>query len=520
MIENATELFGTGILDMLEQQQQQKQVHCASLHTGSLDEPTRHRPLSATESTASSSRASSSTSGVHSESPVFSSEPDSASGRLHHHHIHHHHQAGSLSNSSISPSSGSSPSPMGDSGPTSPVQDGDSSSAPDETDCCTTLVIGKTSVKPTLQTAFCTRTSDSSLAASHQAACLGRESSSLDLDSIYSNRQMMDRYGTYMSFLNRAPKIPVQFTTSNYGGEAVIYNPRPVRRQTKEEEEGSSNINSSGDCIGGNNNSPDKSRESNNNNSIYSPIVCVDQKSLDAPAGPLNSNSTISVKPLTSTPSKTTSTNMNGLAAHQARVSQMFNGNNNNNSGLSAGQQQQLHLNHHQQQQQHQQHQHHQHLSSHQSPSHSRHSAILKRQNGFSGPEGFMSPAHSSGLFANQPQAGDDRQQQQQQQHNQQRMFYSAKSMSSLHQEQQPAGLSLQDIRYLLCNRSLLEQRNSHVISLRNHYLALQQNQQIRQQQLNSYRDKLNYQSGASPIWTRKEPTPAACVPQYIWGPF
>lgn len=161
----------------------------------------QHRPLSVTESTSSSSRASSSTSGVHSESPAFSSEVDSHNART----------------TTSSPSSVSSPS----SSASSPVQEETpSQNAPH----CPANDAAESGVQ--------TQCSSDHLDNARHFLENPTRPSLIEpkARSTYRNHHMINRYTTFMGVLNRVPKIPVQYTTSCYGGEAVIYNPRPRPR--------------------------------------------------------------------------------------------------------------------------------------------------------------------------------------------------------------------------------------------------------------------------------------------------
>lgn len=155
---------------------------------------TQRRPLSVTESTSSSSRASSSTSGVHSESPAFSSEVDS-----------HNARTTTSSPSSVSSPLSSASSPVQEETPSreapekgSPDSNGVSSqSRPDHHHMNIARRLSESLVKPSLA----------------------------QPETGHRSHHMLNRYS--MGVLNRVPKIPVQYTTSCYGGEAVIYNPRP-----------------------------------------------------------------------------------------------------------------------------------------------------------------------------------------------------------------------------------------------------------------------------------------------------
>lgn len=410
----------------------------------------RHRPLSATEST-SSSRASSSTSGVHSESPAFSSEVDSQNTRT------------NTTSSSPSPSTVSSPSSVTSSSPTSPVQcETDSHETRNEigvelaeqestvSRICPTNIdsqqtnLGDTNLNSEAHLSECQPSVRTSLLTSNN-----KINSSLDQTTNvgYQNRHLINnRYSTYMGILNRVPKIPVQLTTSNYGGEAIIYNPRPQRDSVD---------NQHAQQFGGVHLTSQTTSNLNKTTKqlvVDLPVECSNQQK----------DSVILVKPLaaiqkqpeeqqyhsisTEAQQELREQRLNDFLAHQHRhqhhplvstPSLPFLPQSNNYNNISRQQQQQHNLI----------------VSQHQQPPSLNNIGYLQQQ--------------------------------------QLPLFYSTTNLSSLQQHQH-----YQQDRYLLYHRTSLEPQRSHVMSLRDYYLSLERQNQQQQQSL--MRERLHRQQQQS----------------------
>ena len=371
----------------------------------------QRRPLSSTESTStSSSRASSSTSGVHSNSPAFSNELDSNNART----------------STSSPSTVSSPSPVSSN---SPVQESHTGSCD-----------RKTSSDAEQSRHLVQHQSTTTIGEPHSqtppkhstASPNDQRTTTAALDSNRRNNHKINRYSTFVGVLNRVPKIPVQYTTSNYGGEAVIYNPKP--RQTSL--------------------SPDQF-------SVYSAKTDENRHStFDS----LPNDSVISVKPLRSDREEQDRvTHQNGYHTNRVTVSRnLFELREQRVNDFLAHQYQRRPL------------------ASAPSlsflPTQSYPTSV--RQS-----ERPMAAHRHSNLIAQQCTASNSpnsptHQRYQPQQHP---VFYSTTNLSTLQQSQQHD-------RYLLLQNHPQNQQRSHVLSLRDYYLSLQQNQQFQQQQLNPHR--------------------------------
>lgn len=419
-------------------------------------EENRHRPLSATEST-SSSRASSSTSGVHSESPAFSSEVDS-----------HNTRTTNTTSSSPSPSTVSSPSSVTSSSPTSPVQcETDShhqtsvvAVEPDHQRKSSSHLICSNRLTDSETNLDNEHTNSFNSSKAHLTECqptmrklLVNSSSSVDQTTSvrYQNRHMINsRYSTYMGILNRVPKIPVQLTTSNYGGEAIIYNPKPQRNSVDNQQvQHYANVQMT---------SPQTSI-SNTTKTTHEQQV-VDHHQLPVECS-VQKDSVISVKPVT-----VTTAAIQKQQQEKEQQQQQY-------RSISTKAQQELRE---QRLNEFLAHQHHPLVSTPSLPflpQSNNYNAILRQQQHHP----IVSQHHQAANIANNISYLQNHHHFQQQHAP---LFYSTTNLSSMQQHQH-----YQQDRYLLHHRTSLEPQRSHVMLLRDYYLSLeQQNQQQHQHRL------------------------------------